>query len=116
MKWYLETTEWRDATPNGVYLLNDSKSKMYAYRSPTTLAIKTFRNPIKIDVRGRKFRLNDVQYRTKVQAEVPEGRTWTVLGSKGDKYTITEHSGYLSCSCSGFKFRSRCRHTEQLAK
>lgn len=112
MKWYLETTEWRDATANGVYLLNDSKSKMYAYRSPLTKDIKVFRNPIKIDIRGRRFLLNETQYKTKVAAEVPEGRTWTVKGSKGDEYQITEHSGNLSCTCTGFRFRGDCKHVK----
>jgi hypothetical protein len=114
MKWYAETTEWRDNTRNGVYLLNDSKSKMYAYTPAGAKDIKVFSNPIKIDIRGRKFRINDVQFKTRVQKEEPEGRSWTVKGSKGDEYTVTEHSGNLSCTCSGFKFRSQCRHIESL--
>lgn len=113
MKWFAETTEWRDDTPNGVYLLNESKSKMYAYRSPLSKDIKVFRNPIKIDIRGRKFRLNDVQYRTSVKAEVPEGRSVMIKGSKGDEYRVTEHRGEWSCTCSGFKFRSTCKHLAQ---
>ena len=32
MKWFAETTEWPGITaPNHVYLLDDSKSKMFAY-------------------------------------------------------------------------------------
>lgn len=116
MKWFLETTEWRDNTPNGVYLLNDSKSKMYAYRSPATQDIKVFSNPIKIDIRGRRFVINPVQFKTALKDEEPQGRTWTVKGSKGDEYQVSEVNGNYSCSCSGFKFRSRCRHIEQFAK
>ena len=50
MKWFAETTDYRDNTPNGVYLLDDGKSKMYAFRPFGTGAIKVFKNPIRIDV------------------------------------------------------------------
>lgn len=112
MKWFAETTEWRDGTPNGVYLLNDSKTKMYAYRSPRDHDIKIFRNPIRIDIRGRRFQLNDVQFRTELKEEEPEGRVWTVKGSKGDEYKVSELKGNWSCTCSGFKFRGKCKHEE----
>lgn len=114
MKWFAETTNWKDATPNGVYLLNDSKSKMYAFQPFGTGEIKVFRNPIRIDTRGRKFQLNDVQYQTQVEEEQPEGRVWTVKGSRGDAYKVSESNGSYSCSCSGFKFRARCRHVDEI--
>ena len=116
MKWFAETTDYRDTTPNGIYLLDDSKSKMYAFKPRGTGTIKVFKNPIRIDVRGRKFVINSVQFKTQLKEEVPEGRVWTVKGSKGDEYRVTELRGDYSCSCSGFKFRSKCRHIEQLAK
>ena len=112
MKWFQETTEWTTPTPNGIYLLDDSKSKMYAYRPHARAPIKTFRAPIKIDVRGRKFTLNPTQYRTGAEEEQPEGRVWQVQGSKGDVYKVSELNGNYSCTCSGFQFRSRCRHVE----
>ena len=116
MKWFAETTDYKDNTPNGIYLLDDSKSKMYAFKPKGTGEIKTFKNPIRIDVRGRKFVVNPVQFKTKVQEPEPEGRVWTVKGSKGDEYKVTEVNGNYSCSCSGFRFRSNCRHIEQFAK
>lgn len=114
MKWFAETTEWRDNTPNGVYLLNDSKTKMYAYRSPRSQDIKIFRNPIRIDIRGRRFQLNDVQFRTGLKEEEPQGRVWTVKGSKGDEYQVRELNGNYSCTCSGFQFRGKCRHEQSI--
>ena len=114
MKWFAETTDYRDAIKNGVYLLDDSKSKMYAFRSPVTDSIKVFRNPIRMDMRGRKFMVNPVQFPTQVSAPEPEGRTWTVKGSKGDEYKVTELNGSYSCTCSGFRFRSDCRHIKQV--
>lgn len=114
MKWLAETTDWKDSVPNGIYLLDDSKTKMYAFR-PVGGEIKTFKNPIKIDTRGRKFVVNPVQFRTKLKEPEPEGRTWTVKGSKGDEYKVTEVNGNYSCSCSGFKFRGRCKHAESVS-
>lgn len=113
MKWFAETTDYRDSVPNGIYLLDDSKSKMYAFR-PAAGEIKTFRNPIRIDVRGRKFVINPVQFNTKLKEEEPEGRVWTVKGSKGDEYKVTELNGNWACSCSGFRFRGDCKHVKEL--
>ena len=114
MKWWAEVTEWPDATRNGIYLLNDSKSKMYAFRSAVSKQITVFRKPITIDTRGRRFQLNATQFRVSVEAEPQAGRTWQVQGSRGDEYTVTEHLGQWQCSCSGFKFRGQCRHITQL--
>jgi hypothetical protein len=112
MKWFAETTQYNDSIANGVYLLDDAKSKMYAFR-PAGGEIKAFRNPIRIDVRGRKFVVNPIQYPT--TAKEPEGRYWIVKGSKGDEYRVTELNGNYSCTCSGFKFRGQCRHITELA-
>jgi len=117
MKWFAETTDYRDSVPNGVYLLDDSKSKMYAFRpGHKGSEVKVFANPIRIDIRGRKFKLNSVQFKTALKEEEPEGRTIEVTGSRGDIYRVTELNGNWSCTCSGFKFRSKCRHIEQLSK
>jgi len=113
MKWFAETTEWKDSTPNGIYLLDDSKSKMYAYRSPRDAKIKVFKNPIRIDIRGRKFVVNSVQFKTKLREEEPEGRVIEVRGSRGDIYKVVELNGNYSCTCSGFKFRGSCRHVKE---
>jgi hypothetical protein len=114
MKWFAETTDYRDAIKNGVYLLDDSRSKMYAFRSPVTNSIKVFRNPIRMDMRGRKFMVNPVQFPTQVAEPEPEGRVWTVTGSKGATYQVNEVRGDWSCTCSGFKFRGDCKHVKEL--
>ena len=114
MKWFAETTDYGDAVPNGIYLLNDSKDKMYAFRPRGTGEIKTFRNPIRIDLRGRKFVVNPVQFQTGLKEPEPEGRLWIVKGSKGDEYKVTELNGSLSCTCSGFRFRGKCKHEESI--
>ena len=114
MKWFAETTQWATASPNHIYLLDDSKSKMYAYKPFGTGTIKIFKNPITIDTRGRKFALNPQQFKTTVKKEIPQGRVIEVKGSKGDMYTLTESNGNWSCTCSGFKFRGDCRHVKSV--
>jgi hypothetical protein len=115
MKWFAETTDWKDSVPNGIYLLNDSKSKMYAFKAKGTEAIKVFKNPIRIDTRGRKFAINAVQFKTGVKEEEPEGKVYEVKGSKGDIYKVTDVNGNYSCTCSGFKFRGECKHIKEVA-
>ncbi len=114
MKWFAETTDWKDSVPNGIYLLDDSKSKMYAFKPARGGEIKVFKNPIRIDIRRRKFVVNPVQFKTGLKEPEPEGRVWVVKGSKGDEYTVSELNGNLSCTCSGFKFRGKCKHAESI--
>lgn len=116
MKWFAETTKWNDATtPNGIYLLDDTKTKMYAFKPFGTGDIRTFKNFIRIDTRGRKFVVNPVQFKTALKEPEPLGRFWIVKGSKGDEYKVTELNGNLSCTCSGFKFRGKCKHSESVS-
>jgi hypothetical protein len=114
MKFYQETTLWEDNTPNGVYLLDDAKEKMYAYVSPNSNIVKTFKNPIRISVRGRKFKVVKNTYGYTIPGEKTEHPRWEVIGSKGDKYYVTQTDNGLSCTCSGFKFRSECKHVTQI--
>ena len=115
LKWFAETTEYKDNIPTGIYLLDDSKNKMYAFR-PNTGEIKVFKKPIRIDIRKRKFVVNPVQFKVNVKAEEPEGRVWVVNGSKGNQYRVTETNGNYSCTCSGFKFRGNCRHVKNICE
>lgn len=114
MKWFAETTDYKDLVPNGIYLLDDGKSKMYAFKAKGTEAIKVFKNPIRIDTRGRKFVVNPVQFETKLKEEEPDGRVWVVKGSKGDEYKVSESGGNFNCTCSGFRFRGACKHVESI--
>jgi len=116
MKWFAETTDYQDSVPNGIYLLDDGKTKMYAFKPKGTDEIKVFKNAIRIETRGRKFAVNSVQFETALREPEPEGRFWIVKGSKGDEYKVTELNGNYSCSCSGFKFRGDCRHTKEVQK
>lgn len=109
MKFYQETTKWSTDAPNGIYLLNDNKSKMYAYIKPGANSVFKFKNPIRIDTRGRTFVAVKDTFGFKIEAE-NTNRKWQVTGSKGDTYTVEETENGLICSCAGFKFRGACKH------
>jgi hypothetical protein len=83
---------------------------MYAYVRHGKGLPEKFSKPIRIDIRGRKFKLNPEQFKIDVEAEVLEGKVYEVQGSKGDTYKVTELRGEYSCTCSGFKFRGDCKH------
>ena len=117
MKAFLETTEWADGSAtNHVYWMNDSKEKMYAFAPlGDKKAVKVFKNPIRINTRGRKFKevKNTFGF---VDASVPltANPTWTVTGSKGSTYTVELDEGVYICTCAGFKFRGNCKHVMEI--
>jgi hypothetical protein len=114
MKFYQETTQWTGNTPNGIYLLNDSKTKMYAFIRAGSKSVFKFKNPIQIDSRGRTFKEVKNTFKFKFEEQESENPRWEVQGSKGDKYIVERTENGLSCSCSGFKFRGKCKHLSMI--
>lgn len=109
MKVLQETTDWGNITsPNHVYFLNDSRDMMFAYVPKGATQVKQFKQPISFYTRGRQFR--EVPNSWGYEPGKAAGRTWTVSGSKGAEYTLTELNGQVTCSCPGHKFRGACRH------
>ena len=53
-------------------------------------------------------------YGYKIPGEKTEQPRWEVTGSKGDKYYVTQTEHGLACTCSGFKFRSECKHVKSI--
>jgi hypothetical protein len=113
MKVFLETTDWGKASAiNHVYFLSDSKDRMYAYINLEG-RIDEVKTPYRFYTKGRTFKEIANVWDFKVEKdEVVEGFVKIVIGSKGEKYTITEVAGVLQCSCPGSKFRGKCRHIE----
>jgi uncharacterized Zn finger protein len=115
MKLFQETTQWPDSTSNHAYYMDDSKNKMYAYIKAGDSAVFKFKNPIRIDTRGRKFReIPDTNNFTVEETTNPN--RWEVTGSKGDLYIVRLEDGVYSCSCSGFQFRGSCKHVQEFSK
>jgi hypothetical protein len=43
-------------------------------------------------------------------------KTYTITGSRGDRYTVTNRNGKYSCDCPAGKFRGTCKHSLQVQK
>ena len=117
MKAFLETTHWPDTefNCNHVYWMDDSKNKMHAYaKFGNPAEVTVFKNPIKIDTRGRKFEpvRNDIY--GWVDPDQASAQTWKFTGSKGDVYTVEQVDHGHVCSCPGFQFRGQCRHITEI--
>jgi hypothetical protein len=108
-----EVTEWKVdfRQPNHTYLLDGDK--VVAYR-PWHTGEPVWGTPIRFDRRYRKFIPADLKLFGIVDA--PENVTvnalQTVTGSKGDIYYVDPEA--KTCTCSGFKFRGKCKHIETL--
>jgi len=37
-------------------------------------------------------------------------KEWVVVGSKGNKHTVTQRGNKFTCTCKGFEFRRNCKH------
>jgi hypothetical protein len=118
MKFFLETTEWNSDIPNHTYALSNDKSKLYGYVRAGTNTVFKFTKPIGFNTKGRKFKEVKNTWGFKVDEEVIDipraAKTWEVVGSKGDKYTVTNEGTMWICSCQGFTFRGKCKHVDEI--
>ena len=107
-----EITVWEGLdyrAPNHDYLLDGDK--IIAYRPWGTGEIRQLSGKIKIDRRGRKFeKLEPNPFDSHVDAA--ENTKVEVKGSKGNSYFVDTVEG--TCTCPGFTFRGKCKHTEEL--
>jgi hypothetical protein len=102
MQALVETTG--DQFPAHTYLLDGNNLVAYVKVNETTPFY--FRNPIKgFDKRGRKFQTGNITLFTVKK----ESNAHTVIGSKGQTYTVTEDS----CTCPGYTYRGTCKHMGQ---
>lgn len=104
MKLVQETTVFSDAKmPNHSYLLNDTGIAI-GMRKFSEGPVVRFRTPLRLDIRGRTFKLvDDLGSDADVSSKVVE-----VAGSKGDVYFVDVFR--KQCSCTGFKYRGECKH------
>jgi len=59
--------------------------------------------------------VHDIKYLTggSGRSLVNDTKTFTVKGSKGDTYTVTQVGTRWTCTCHGFQFRRSCRHIKE---
>ena len=105
MQALLETTGG-DFHPH-IYLLDGNNLVAYIKHKETTPFY--FKNPIKgFDKRGRTFQeVKKNPFDVKVKSNLI-----TVQGSKGQTYSVDPDA--KTCTCPGFSFRGKCKHTESL--
>ena len=120
MKFFQETTQWDSPTaPNHIYYLSDDKSKMVGYIQQGTTVLKKFKQPIGISTKGRTFKVvaikgeDDSVYFQSTPEFVPSNVIATVTGSNGAVYTVSKNGSRYSCTCTGFQFRRKCKHTQE---
>jgi hypothetical protein len=116
MKFLQELTQWSDSTPNHTYLVVDSKEKMLGYVRRGSTTLELFKQPLPFDVRRRKFKEVANTYGYVEPELVNTANSWQIKSSSGNTYTIERNGDRLSCSCTGFRFKSKCRHVENFVE
>ena len=64
--------------------------------------------PIRIIAQDQIISINNEEFVAKKIN--PTIRTFEVIGSKGDKYTVTVDGTHKTCTCQAYTFRRSCRH------
>jgi hypothetical protein len=102
-----EVTQWNmDYQPNHTYLLDGDKAHAIISKGKTEPVY--FTNPLRLDMRGRKFQeLKINPFKVETKSSLIE-----VKGSKGNSYWVDPDKG--SCSCPGFRFKNTCKHIKEV--
>lgn len=121
MKVLQEITQWNLDYPiqGHIYFANDSKDKIYAYIRASGGEVERFRVPMKFKVSGRKFKEieNTFGYTVDDKPEPIEvtSKQYTVPGSKGAVYTVTDDAGSWTCTCPASRWqKGDCKHIKAL--
>lgn len=112
---YKEVTVWENNSQaiNHTYLLEGDM--MIAYMRSQTSVPFYFKNPIRIDRRGRKFeKLEENPFEhvfSVVQPQTVENIK-EIEGSKGAKYYLNLDE--KTCTCPGYTYRGTCKHVKEI--
>lgn len=122
-----EITEWNSDinVPNHVYLIN-KRGRVIAYENAVNGNVIKLNTGILIDKRYRKFikvkhpelELIGKSFESEENVPVkknPNVRTFKVK-SKDKEYTVEYNGNFLSCNCTGFGFRRKCKHVDAVVK
>lgn len=72
------------------------------------LTTKEEKFPVRIIPQENIISINNEEF--KAEKIAPTKRSFEVIGSKGDRYTVTVDGNYKTCTCQAFMFRRNCRH------
>ena len=81
-------------------------------KDPACFAIFVAGSPVPLRIINSKHVLAVNGARAELKAET-KVKTFTVRGSKGAKYTVTNDGGRWACTCVGFGFRRDCKHVQE---
>ena len=106
-----ETTDWGDAdVTNGIYHLNDD-GHLVGYEGPKT-GYKKFKSPMKhFNKSRRKF---EVVGKYEDVDEVSNVERIEFTGSKGNTYFVTVDADKVKCTCPGYTYRGKCKHSDEV--
>ena len=108
-----ETPVWEGNFPNHIYYTDDSKTQMFGYVNALNGKEMWFEGKRGFDARRRTFKVL-AKMADKEKAAVT-AQQWTVPGSKGASYTVTNDSGTWSCTCPAAVYRKgECKHIVQI--
>jgi hypothetical protein len=108
MQAVIEITKWdMESQPNHTYLLDSDRVHGFIPKGKTEPFY--FKNPIRIDMRGRKFQeLKINPFKTEIKSTLIE-----IKGSKGNSYWVDPDKS--TCSCPAFKFgKGTCKHIKEV--
>lgn len=107
-----ETTDWGTArVANGIYHLNDA-GHLVGYEGPKT-GYKEFKTPMKHFNKSRRT-FEVVGSYPEDEMEIPGVTRHEFTGSKGNIYIVTDDNGKVTCNCPGYKFRGKCKHSDEI--
>jgi hypothetical protein len=120
---YKEVTEWDgefSKMPQNVYLF-DGKNNALAYAKDGDAEIFVFHTPLRIDTRRRKFvkvkhKKLDAFAKTVSVKPKSDYPSWTVKSESGNTYTVELIGDSYQCNCTGFSYRGKCKHSDQIKK
>ena len=86
---------------------------MLGYVRSGTDKLEMFKQPLPFDARRRKFVEVPNTWGYVEPEMVNTANSWQIRSSSGNVYTIERTDGRLSCTCTGFRFKRKCRHVEE---
>lgn len=114
-----ETSIWNcdSKQPNHTYLISDS-GNIIAYAPWHGDKVIILKSKMKLDKRYRKFVKSGHLELSKIQSnEKPEtGVRKFIVKSNDKEYTVILKNNSYSCSCIGFSFRGKCKHSTAVAE
>ena len=117
-----EITDWdvEFKQPNHTYLLND-KGYIIAYAKwHGDEVVVSPSGKIPLNKSRRKFVTSKHIGLTKVMNSISKPASvnpqWTINSDSGKTYTVELTNGKYTCTCTGFTYRGKCKHSDHVAK